>query len=310
MPLLLAFAGFVLERIHGRNSDKRIGQPTFHDITYVRQLLFSTFKSLHMAQRQLAFHHADLRLANIMEVDPSFTPPSSAAGSRRSTSSSSTTPTNSDPPDSNAHHAKSDSAQEATPAVPQLSSQTQLSSDPSIITGVSAEPQLPNHWSLEDQSQIIHHFKIIDYGLADFKELFGAGYVRSNNGHRHKRKQSLYRGSSLGKMAVPVTDAQDAGEGEGCEEGYMRAARPVGCVAFLPHPSKLLPQVLHARLHSCAYLHFMLKVPLVNNCCCKSITAWSAGIASGYLVKILRSPLQCLRIEVSICHLHHDDSTS
>lgn len=112
------------------------------------------------------------------------------------------------------------------------------------------EPQLPNHWSLADQAQLIHHFKIIDYGLADFKELFGAGYVRSDTGHQHKHKQGLYRGSSLGKMAVPVTDVESA-QGGGHEEGYMRAARPVGCVAFLPHPSKLLPKVTTPAITVC-----------------------------------------------------------
>ena len=233
--LCLMSAGFILERIHGRNSDKRIGLPTFHDITYVRQLLFSTFKSLHMAQRQLAFHHADLRLANIMEVDPSVTPPFTAGDSRSTVNP---------PIHSTPHHAKSDSAQDtAMPSMPFPSASTHPTSAPTSIPDINQEPQLPNHWSLADQAQIIHHFKIIDYGLADFKELFGAGYVRSKNGHRHKRKQSLYRGSSLGKMAVPVTDVNSDGEDANGEEGYMRAARPVGCVAFLPHPSKLLPKV-------------------------------------------------------------------
>ncbi|KAL3148346.1 hypothetical protein ABBQ38_013803 [Trebouxia sp. C0009 RCD-2024] len=230
------FKGFVLERIHGRNSDRRIGQPCFHDITYVRQLLFSTFKSLHMAQRQLAFHHADLRLANIMEVDPSTTPLPSAAGSRRTSSNSTPVPTA-------PHHTKSDSAEDtATPSMPHPSSGAQAQSDPTSIPHPHQPPQLPNHWSLANEAQIIHRFKIIDYGLADFKELFGAGYVRSDTGHQHKHKQALYRGSSLGKMAVPVTDA-DSAQGVAHEEAYMRAARPVGCVAFLPHPSKLLPKM-------------------------------------------------------------------
>ena len=245
--LCLMLAGFILERIHGRNSDKRIGQPSFHDITYVRQLLFSTFKSLHMAQRQLAFHHADLRLANIMEVDPSIIPPCTAGGSRSTANFtiSSTNPTHSNPLHTTPHHAKTDSAQDtAMPSMAPPSPDTHPTSDPTSIPDTNQVPQLPNHWSLADQAQIIHHFKIIDYGLADFKELFGAGYVRSKNGHRHKRKQSLYRGSSLGKMAVPVTDVNSAGEDALEEEGYMRAARPVGCVAFLPHPSKLLPKVI------------------------------------------------------------------
>ena len=196
-----------------------------------------------MAQRQLAFHHADLRLANIMEVDSS-TLPTSTVGGPHATNSSTTPPTYTHPPHTAPHHAKSDSAQDtAMPLMDPPSSATHLPSDPPSIPDTNQEPQLPNHWSLADQAQIIHHFKIIDYGLADFKELFGAGYVRSKTGHRHKHKQSLYRGSSLGKMAVPVTDVDSAGEGEHEEEGYMRAARPVGCVAFLPHPSKLLPKV-------------------------------------------------------------------
>ena len=33
-------------------------------------MLYCVFKSLHQAQRKLAFHHADLRLANIMELMP------------------------------------------------------------------------------------------------------------------------------------------------------------------------------------------------------------------------------------------------
>ena len=134
------------------------------------------------------------------------------------------------------------------PSMIHPSSGAHLPSDPTSIPDTNQAPQLPNHWSLADQAQIIHHFKIIDYGLADFKELFGAGYVRSNTGHLHK--QSLYRGSSLGKMAVPVTDLDSVTQGEQGEEGYMRAARPVGCVAFLPHPSKLLPKVI-TQVYTC-----------------------------------------------------------
>ncbi len=233
-------AGFILERIHGKNSDKRIGKPTFHDITYVRQLLFSTFKALHTAQRQLAFHHADLRLANIMEVDPSDTPTSTATNSRRTTNTSSSINNSPAQAPPTFHHTKSDSAQDTA-----MPSTADLNVNPNTIPSVShQEPQLQEQWSSAQHDQIIHQFRIIDYGLADFKELFGAGYVRSRNVHRHKRKASMYRGTSLGKMAVPVTDdVEDTAESGTTAEGYMRAARPVGCVAFLPHPSNLLPQV-------------------------------------------------------------------
>ncbi len=249
--LLAPAAGFILERIHGQNSDKRIGKATFHDITYVRQLLFSTFKALHAAQRQLAFHHADLRLANIMEMDPSKTPPASPitapASLRRPTDSNATSriSANSTASPPVFHHGKSDSAQDTA-----LPFSSDLTSDPNLIASVSQSPaqQQQGHWSQAQQDQIIHQFRIIDYGLADFKELFGAGYVRSNNSHRHKRKASMYRGTSLGKMAVPVTDDDQAEATGATEEGYMRAARPIGCVAFLPHPSNLLPQVLNAQI--------------------------------------------------------------
>ena len=60
----------ILERIVGRDITKPIGKTQFHDVHYLRQMLFCTFKSLHQAQRKLAFHHADLRLANIMELMP------------------------------------------------------------------------------------------------------------------------------------------------------------------------------------------------------------------------------------------------
>lgn len=229
------FKGFILERIHGHNSDKRIGKPTFHDITYVRQLLFSTFKALHAAQRQLAFHHADLRLANIMEVSPSVS--AAPVNSRRMTNPMSSN--NIGVQAGTFHHAKSDSAQDTA-----MPSTADLTSNPSAIPSVShQQPHSPNQWEQTQHDQIMHHFKIIDYGLADFKELFGAGYVRSDNGHRHKRKVNLYRGSSLGKMAVPVTNDEEAAETAPAADGYMRAARPVGCVAFLPHPSNLLPQI-------------------------------------------------------------------
>lgn len=64
------FAAMILERIVGRDITKPIGETQFHDVHYLRKMLFCTFKSLHQAQRKLAFHHADLRLANIMELMP------------------------------------------------------------------------------------------------------------------------------------------------------------------------------------------------------------------------------------------------
>ena len=64
------FAAMFLERIVGRDITKPISALGFHDVHYLRQMLYCVFKSLHQAQRKLAFHHADLRLANIMELMP------------------------------------------------------------------------------------------------------------------------------------------------------------------------------------------------------------------------------------------------
>lgn len=69
MPSCVCAAMF-LERIVGRDITKPISALGFHDVHYLRQMLYCVFKSLHQAQRKLAFHHADLRLANIMELMP------------------------------------------------------------------------------------------------------------------------------------------------------------------------------------------------------------------------------------------------
>ena len=66
----LCIAAMILERIVGRDVSKPISSKQFHDIHYLRQMLFCVFSALHQAQKKLAFHHADLRLPNIMEVVP------------------------------------------------------------------------------------------------------------------------------------------------------------------------------------------------------------------------------------------------
>lgn len=68
----------VLERLDGKDTAKLIEKPSFHDIHYVREMLFSVFCALDVSQKQLGFHHSDLRLANIMDIGPE--PPSVGAG--------------------------------------------------------------------------------------------------------------------------------------------------------------------------------------------------------------------------------------
>ena len=60
----------ILERLDGKDTAKLIEKPSFHDIHYVREMLFSVFCALDVSQKQLGFHHSDLRLANIMDIGP------------------------------------------------------------------------------------------------------------------------------------------------------------------------------------------------------------------------------------------------
>ncbi len=71
-------AGMILERLDGKDTAKQIERPSFHDIHYVREMLFSVFCALDVSQKQLGFHHSDLRLANIMDIGPE--PPNSGGG--------------------------------------------------------------------------------------------------------------------------------------------------------------------------------------------------------------------------------------
>ena len=60
----------ILERLDGKDTAKLIEKPSFHDIHYVREMLFSVFCALDVSQKQLGFHHSDLGLANIMDIGP------------------------------------------------------------------------------------------------------------------------------------------------------------------------------------------------------------------------------------------------
>lgn len=72
------FKGMILERLDGKDTAKQLERPSFHDIHYIREMLFSVFCALDVSQKQLGFHHSDLRLANIMDIGPER--PNSGAG--------------------------------------------------------------------------------------------------------------------------------------------------------------------------------------------------------------------------------------
>lgn len=64
----VSFAGMTMEKLQGWEVHKRLLQPDFHNIHYVREMLFQVFSALDTAQRKLGFHHADLGMRNIMEM--------------------------------------------------------------------------------------------------------------------------------------------------------------------------------------------------------------------------------------------------
>ncbi|KAL4458764.1 hypothetical protein ABPG75_013629 [Micractinium tetrahymenae] len=64
------FAGMIMGELHGWEVYKRMETPEFHNIHYVREMLFQVFSALDRAQRKLGFVHADLGMRNVMEHYP------------------------------------------------------------------------------------------------------------------------------------------------------------------------------------------------------------------------------------------------
>ena len=60
--LLLSSAGWEIY--------KRIDQPEFANIAYVRECLYQVFSAMDRAQRKTGLHHADLGMRNVMENYP------------------------------------------------------------------------------------------------------------------------------------------------------------------------------------------------------------------------------------------------
>ncbi|PSC70169.1 kinase-like superfamily isoform A [Micractinium conductrix] len=66
------FAGMIMGELHGFEVYKRMQPPEFHNIHYVREMLFQVFSALDRAQSRLGFVHADLGMRNVMEHYPTL----------------------------------------------------------------------------------------------------------------------------------------------------------------------------------------------------------------------------------------------
>ena len=68
------FRGLMMEKIQGYSVAARVTDPTFHNIHYIREMLYQVFSALDTAQRLTGFCHADLGLNNVMEHYPVINP--------------------------------------------------------------------------------------------------------------------------------------------------------------------------------------------------------------------------------------------
>lgn len=64
------FSGMIMERLTGWETYRRIDTPEFHNIAYVKEMLFQVFSALDRGQRKIGFSHADLGLRNVFEHYP------------------------------------------------------------------------------------------------------------------------------------------------------------------------------------------------------------------------------------------------
>lgn len=70
----MIFRGMVLEQINGYPVRKRLQDPSFSNIKYVREMLYQLLSALDRGQRLLGFTHADMGLGNVMEHYPEVYP--------------------------------------------------------------------------------------------------------------------------------------------------------------------------------------------------------------------------------------------
>ena len=199
----------------GHDVTKPVSKATFCDVHYLQQMLHSVFTALQRAQRQLAFHHADLRLANIMEALPSafgdnapqisMTPrigtiqAAALFDSQHISGVLQHLPSISDSPT----HCSSSSSQPA----PTSSFAAQASGSSQSKSQISGMQQSKHHGDFATvMSQTAPtQFKMIDFGLADFRETYGAGYVTEKHDtlvHREPHRQPSLQ-SLLNKSQAP-----------------------------------------------------------------------------------------------------------
>ncbi|KAL6777875.1 hypothetical protein ACKKBG_A16025 [Auxenochlorella protothecoides x Auxenochlorella symbiontica] len=167
----VTFTGMTMEKLQGWEVHKRLLEPDFHNIHYVREMLYQSFSALAAAQRKLGFHHADLGMRNIMECYPRvFTDvaeeqTAKSLESLRQAESSGSDPAPGSPTSSTGEPAGGTSAaaklNAADADLPERHSHRRVKPVRGFTCSASGE-MLPLGPQVE--------FKIIDYGVAIFDE--------------------------------------------------------------------------------------------------------------------------------------------
>jgi hypothetical protein len=147
----VVFRGLMMEKIQGYSVASRVTDPTFHNIHYIREMLFQVFSALDAAQRRTGFCHADLGLNNVMEHYPVIS--SSLMETQRS---------------QNLDAMKENS--EFKVSTPGKDDKTW--SRPKASSGCEIPPPVPGYSCAADGSKLplgpTVEFKIIDYGVGEF----------------------------------------------------------------------------------------------------------------------------------------------
>jgi len=198
------FQGMFMERINGWPIHKRIFDPSFHNIHYIREMLFQVLSALDRAQRSLGFNHADLGLGNVMEHYPKLFP--DLQQEELDTNSSIIT-----------EAAASGTSPRApgSPLLPGRSAswhRTQAGSGcamPPLIAGFSCD----SDGKLTPLGPHIE-FKIIDYGVGEFNEVLAQAAGGHEPEETLQRIQDVFaaRGISMGSESKKALNLVDDGE--------------------------------------------------------------------------------------------------
>jgi hypothetical protein len=212
------FGGMILEKLNGWEVYKRVDTPTFHNIHYVREMLFQVFQALDRAQQKLGFDHADLGMRNIMEHYPLTWEDVQQRKEKEG--------------DSNVGQQQKQQQQCAVCGPNDPFATTPSSQQPQPSTKSACAPVAPRiGWSTTDDGSKIPlgpniEFKIIDYGVARFDEVLAQTAGGFQSRETYAKLKRMFAGShvtfaSPGKKGAQIKMETSGGEPLGKKQRYL-----------------------------------------------------------------------------------------